>query len=192
MPKELKIPSEDKILPQVKNEVNEDKKKKTKPSSTPVGKDKSKNEGYKLLALATHSLPGEFRNDLRSISNASPQTKLIIEHFEKGDYEAVIQLYNQAKKENDFSSYKSYVAHAHFKLKDYNKAAVIFADLASNVNNSTAEIDNAEWNLVLSWLVAYSNNKSKVDNLLDKMIAPENYHTYATKATTLKSKLGSI
>ncbi|MFT4663867.1 MAG: tetratricopeptide (TPR) repeat protein [Polaribacter sp.] len=100
------------------------------------------------------------------------------------------QKINRSKEREDYDLAKPFLAHAYFKLGEYQKAKPLFEHLS---NNSEVKIvEDAEWFLVLSLLSDYRKEQDKVEALLSKMLKIENKHRHIKDAIYLKEDLEKI
>lgn len=172
-----------------------------KPTEGKTDNKQQANDRYenKLIALATsaHELPSNFFPDNQRSSSSIEKSPLAaaVAIFKQAnpDYKKVISelmKINQKQFPQEYDKAQEMLAHAYFNDAQYDKAASIFQKMTEQ-DLLQAEHDQAEWFLLLSLIPDYVKQKSRVDNLLEK-IANTKYHEFAKEALILKENLSNL
>lgn len=165
--------------------------------AAPAEPSSSDQNRYLALAENTYTLPEHLSSNLKSAepTGKTAQTALEggIEAFSSGDYPQALASFQKVIQEDSSSNERyelayEWMAHTHFKMQDYEKAADKFRTI---VNSGYAAFikDRAEWYLLLSMLPNYPERKEETEALIEKMTEPENYHLYEDSAKALSDRL---
>ncbi len=157
---------------------------KTQPS--PSGEEVAMNLQLTALATSSYVFPEHLGGALRAPGKpgGSPLDEGIAA-FSKSKWKTAIQAFRKIPADDDqYPQAKEWLGHAFFKNKQYDEAAKSFQWLLDR-HYSEAGDERAEWYLLLSLLPDYAKHRDQVNALLQKILAPENLHSYREDALRL-------
>jgi hypothetical protein len=150
---------------------------------------KTYNEKLLALAEASFGTPSVLAdNNIRSGTGAATdplQTWREMLRQPKPDFKKVIAGLSKIKQDDEADAL---LAYAYFKEKQFDKAAAIYQRLSESKKITPAQKDEAEWHLLMN-LLPDSSKRKDVDELLAKMLNPDNFHEYQHEANELRTKL---
>ena len=130
-------------------------------------------------------------NELNLKSPSSPLDSTLqsgLEAFKKEDYAEAIRNFTIIAETN--TKAKEYLAHSHFKDGKYQEAITIFENILRTKPQPRQNLkERIEWYLLLNYLTNHIEYKVKIEDSLQEMIEPENYHSYRKDAIQLKLEL---
>jgi len=157
------------------------------------------NPGYLALAetnyrMPTHLAGGDQRSGDPSDTTTTPLAAGI-RAFQNGRYQTAIRELNKVQETADPDEYlqaREWLAHAWFRrglqTGDFHQAAEQFQWMVLLKNNDPAQLDRAQWYLLLSLLPDYPLHKSRADTLLQNILAVQN-HMYFNEAKQVQEAL---
>lgn len=154
-----------------------------RPAAVPPPSSAQPDTAEKILAF--HESPGHLLGQLRGAPTATTNLADALKAYEAGRYAEVIRLLSSGAPTDDG---RELLAHAYFKNGQYDQAAARFRQMAGEGYGGPVQ-DRMEWNLLLSLLMQHPLGNAETAALLAKMLAPENYHDYQSKAGALEQAL---
>ena len=147
---------------------------------------------YEQIAYANYTLPNDIKNRGKGIGDDSDKSFAAqgVEAVKQGDYQKAVSLFTRIDREANEETYEEieeWLGHAYFNTKQYAAAAAVFENIVNNTKYTAK--DRAEWYLTLSLLPNYATNRTQIDQILEKMTEPDNFHNYADRAIDLQEKL---
>lgn len=154
------------------------------PTLPPVAENENSStpQDYLALAIDRHALPQQLQTAVRDaapIESDTTMTALGIKSYNNGNWEQAISHFNSALLNaaiEDKTYLQEWLAHSYFKNKQYDKAAQLFEELTKNGSNQIRS--RAEWYFLLALLPDHDRHQETINNLLDKISAPDSYHNY--------------
>lgn len=169
--------------------------KKQERSSPRQESENQPNNEYLALAFSSYNVPENLSGSLKSGQSSKVNTVLTpgLTSFAAGRFKQAIEEFAKVDPMQYPAEYKlarEYLGHAYFNNKEYEMAVGIFQSIAEE--STLTALDRAEWYLLLSLLPNYDKHRQQADALIMKMLDPDSFHSYATKAEALKARLDKL
>jgi tetratricopeptide (TPR) repeat protein len=122
---------------------------------------------------------------LSTLRGSNPNTLLLEANdaFIDKDYQKVVAILKDIEPlDPQYAETKVILAHSYFKLKQYEKAQLIFKELIKTGNPYT---EDAEWFLLLCYLTNFSKNKKNIDINLQNILK-DSLHKHYNQAQELR------